>query len=464
MVSVIYQPDSLDFDLDGSFDFTMTSYSAADYIPASLENSPANSPTSTLRGPSTAGRRKFSSCADYFALSVDSAASSSTCDSTVAPKNTARRGSIRFNWSSSVSTIAPEDTASHDSISPAHRDSVNPTRHDSITPEDTVRDGSTGHEPGLSLTPSIPLSPCDLSWVPWSFLCRRMRMYQPLALPYIIPTKLPVFGPQVRTCRCCNIHCSAESLSAELAQESLIVGPQLQALRTELHILINSMTMTVGTGSIKLFESIGAFLDLARIIVDEFDRIASRFQVRWEHRLTPLPESGPPRYFGWGVGDHESLSSLRPAICLGSSTIDATGFCSFWQHCASRFGRFEVVDAADVVIANEFVQRIFGNFTELSMRMRKGNYMHARRVAVDEKIALEKKERKEARKRGVMVFRRKKRIDEVETIGDDFCVLEGDDAMKMEIRSNQIAADAEADEMRRRWARRQNEYSNRQRG
>lgn len=449
------QPDSSDL---GSYDFSC-SYSAADYVPPSLENSPTNSPNSTLRGPSTTSNRRFNCAMDYFTPSIDPVSSNSNSYYyPVAPPNTPC-GSIRSVRSDDLSTMGPEDATSHDHMNAVGSNSVQ---------EDTVQ--SNCNEPHLNMALVAPVAPVALTdtpseppWVTWPFPYR-VPMSRSFALPPPpnVLTRRPVFGPPARTCRCCNINCSAESLFNELTEESVIVGSQLQAIRTKLHTLISSMTMTENIGSVKLFESVQAFLNLARVIVDEFDDVVSKFKVRWEHRLTPLPEPAPPRYFNEAGDDFDDdILSIFPAMTfLGDSVINGDVFCKIWKHCESRFGKFEVVDAVDVLLANDFVQRIFTNFVELTKRLRKGNYMRARMLVVQAKLAKEKKARREVRIE--MVIRSRRRIDEHETIGDDTCVVEGDDAVRMEIRTNQLAADAEADEMRRRWNRRQNELANRQ--
>lgn len=277
--------------------------------------------------------------------------------------------------------------------------------------------------------------------------------YRSLALPHVPLTKSPVFGPPVRTCRCCTPDTSPELLSAELAQEGNIMGPQLDALRSKLNLLISSMNMTVEIGGAKLLESIGTFLNLARVIVNEFDQIATKFSVRWEHRLTPVPPPGPPRYFR-EFEENELMAGLPPGIAPASETVNDRDFCCFWQHCAWGFSGFRIGDATDVLIANDFVQLTFNHFRELKVRMRRDLYQRARLAVRDAKLAQERKDRKDVRR--VPVVKKKKRIDEEETIGDDTVEVEGDDAVQMQIRTDQIAADAEADEMKRRWDRRQN--------
>lgn len=458
MVSGTGQPH-----LQDSIDFSMCSYSAADYVPPSLENSPVNSPvnspTSTLRGPSATANRSFNFTMDYFAPSPNSASSSSSSLLLVAPPNTPC-GSIRSVRSDNLLAIEPEDATSHDHTNAVGDNSIqgDVAQHD--------------HQPGEYNIPTAPVAPMaplptfapsEPSWVTWPFPYR-MRMSRSFALPppYNKLTKNPYFGPPVRTCRCCNVNCSAESLSAELAQESLIVALQLQAIRTKLHTLISSTTMTEDIHSIKLFESVQAFLNLARVIVDEFDEVATMFKVRWEHRLTPLPEPAPPRYFNEDGDDFDDdiLSMFPAATFLGDSVIDGDVFCRVWKHCESRFEKFKVVDAADTLLANDFVTRIFNNYVELTKRLRKGNYMRGRILLVQAKLARERKARKEVRMERIMGNIR--RIDELETIGDDTCEVEGDDAIRMAIREDELVADAEANDMRRRWNRRQNEQENHQ--
>ncbi|KAL0639180.1 hypothetical protein Q9L58_001866 [Maublancomyces gigas] len=362
--------------------------------------------------------------------------------------------------------MEPEDATSNGHINAV---GGNPIQEDTVQYNHNESQLSVYHAPASPDMSVVPVAPMDYSapseptWVTWPFPSR-VKMSRSFALPP--PSnplvRRPFFGPPVRACRCCNIYCSAESLSDELATESLVVGPQLQVIRTKLYTLISSMTMTVDIGSIKLLESMQAFLKLASVIVDEFDEVVSKFKVRWEHRITPLPEPAPPRYFNEAGDDFDDdILSIFPAMTfLGDSVIDGDVFCKVWKHCESRFRKFEVVDAVDVLLANDFVQRIFKNFVELTKRLRKGNYMRARLATVKAKLAQEKIERKDVRIE--KIIRRIRRIDEDETIGDDTCMVAGDDAMKMELRVNQLAADAEAEEMRVRWNRRQNELANRQ--
>lgn len=449
---------SRDLDFEDPFDFSC-SYSAADYVPPSLENSPVTSPTNspppTPRGPSTTVNRKFNCAMDYFDPPTDPPSPNSrSYPYPVAPPNTPC-GSIRSVRSLDFSTMEPEDAASNGHINAVGGNSIQ---------KDNVQ-----YNHNESDTSVVPVAPRDSSaprepiWVTWPFPSR-VRTTRSFALPPPLNplVRRPFFGPPVRTCRCCNIYCSTRSLSDELATESLVVGPQLQVIRTKLHTLISSMTMTVDIGSIKLFESMQAFLDLASVIVDEFDEVVSKFKVRWEHRLTPLPEPAPPRYFNEAGDDFDDdILSIFPAMTfLGDSVLDGDVFCKVWKHCESRFGKFEVVDAADVLLSNDFVKRIFKNFVELTKRLRKGNYMRARLEVVKAKLAQEKIDRKDIRIEKIV--RRIRRIDEHETIADDTCIVEGDDAMRMEIRVNELAADAEAEEMRVRWNRRQNELANRQ--
>lgn len=286
----------------------------------------------------------------------------------------------------------------------------------------------------------------------WPAIPRR-RKYRSLALPYVPLTKPPVFGPPARTCRCCTPDISPEFLSAELSQEGNMMGPQLDALRSKLNLLISSMNMTVEIGGAELLESMGTFLNLARVIVNEFDQIATKFSVRWEHRLTPVPPPGLPQYFH-EFGENELMAGLPPGIAPASETVNDREFCCFWEHCAQGFSGFRIGDATDILIANDFVQLTFNHFRELKVRMKRDLYQRARLAVRDAKLAQEMKDRKDVRR--VPVVKRKKRIDEEETISDDTVEVEGDDAARMQLRTDQIAADAEADEMKRRWDRRQN--------
>lgn len=489
-------PDWSYSDLDCSFNsgLSETSYSAADYVPGSLENSPETSPNSTMRGTPGTGRRRFQCGADYFATPTPSLSkfnirghqytASDASSITITPENFARHGHKHTASDASSITITPENVARH-----GHKYTASDASSLTVTPEDdthhryaapdpiTPRNAAQPYfSPGIDIEndelpdfssdtaleddepPVLDISDSVFTRVEgnlvfnWPIIPCRPK-YVSLALPHSPPTRRPVFGPPIRTCRCCTPDTCPALLSAELAQEGEVMGPQLDALRTKLHLLISSMNMTVEIGGAKLLESIGTFLDLARVIVNEFNQIVTKFSVRWEHKLTPVPPPGPPRYFNQ-FGENELMAGLPPGIAPASETVDDGDFCSFWQHCAQGFGGFRIGEARDVLIANDFVQLTFNHFRELNVRMRRDIYLRARLAVRDAKLAQERKDKKDVRR--VVVIRRKKRIDEEETISDDTVQVEGDDAVQMQFRANQIAADAEADEMKRRWARRQN--------
>lgn len=487
-------------DLDSSFDFGLseTSYSAADYVPGSLENSPETSPNSTVRGTPGTGRRRFQCGADYFATPTPSLSkfnirghqytASDASGITITPENFARHGHKYTASDASSITMTPENVARHghqytasdsSSFTETPEDDTD-HRHaapDPVTPMNVIQyyfgpsmdlendvlpdfssDAAIEYEYGYDGPPTVDFSDSVFTQVEgnvvfnWPAIPCRPGCVS-LALPYSPPTRRPVFGPPIRTCRCCAPDTCPALLSAELAQEGEAMGPQLDALRNKLHLLISSMNMTVEVGGAKLLESMGTFLNLARVIVNEFDQIVTKFNVRWEHKLTPVPPPGPPQYFN-RFRENEVMAGLPPGIAPASETVDDRDFCSFWQHCAQGFSGFRIGESKDVLIANDFVQLTFNHFKELRLRMRRGLYLRARLAVRDAKLAKERKDKKDVRR--VVVIRRKKRIDEEETISDDTVKVEGDDAVQMKARKNQTTADADADEMRRRWACRQN--------
>lgn len=401
------QPDPPGLARRGSFELPFPS--PTDYVPGSLDNSPDHSPNATVRGRKTTltGRKRYRACEDYFAAAAAAA--------------------IAKTISRASSEFIPD-------------------------PEKYIRHSFSAYKPRK----------CHVSdkhaWT-GPGLSRPLR-YHSLSLPLPRVVKPPVFGPPICTCRCCPPGCSAASVSAEFANDSEIVGMELEALRTELHVLIDSVFLNVEAGTDELLESMGAFFNIAGALVDESDRIVTKFRVRWRHRVFLLPQPDPPLEFPAGDGDDLSLTDLALTMWSRKSPVDVLVCREFWQHCVRGFSMFgEVVDATDILAANQFVKRILRRFAKLKSQVKECIEYQEQRAARAVKLAENKKEKKrqkevekmeqEMRRDRRRLVADARRIDEVETISDDTVEVRGDDAAQLRRRRQAREEErAEAEKLR----------------
>lgn len=223
----------------------------------------------------------------------------------------------------------------------------------------------------------------------------------------------------IRTCMCCTRKYSARKVANWYSGECIIFYAQVKLLRTELHTLIDSVSMRPEIGAVGLMLLMRAFVNSAGPLVAEFDRIITKFWLRWEHYLPRIRCSDPLQEYLARRGDNEFLHSLYlgPEEGFYCDITSSKDCCDLWYECAQGLNYFqEVLDAAGPQVANAFIKRLFRRFMELKVRMEKFVDPHARIIRVaGKKSAIERRGEQETGRREAAAVR--VRVDEVEDLG-----------------------------------------------